>query len=46
MDDPHQRHVRKMQPFGDHLSADQNIDLANAKIAQDAPIVVLALERV
>jgi len=33
IDDSDQRHVRKMQAFRDHLSADENIDLAGAKVS-------------
>src|SRR5438270_13915904 len=33
VDDSDQRHVRKMQTFGDHLRAHQNVDLASAKIS-------------
>src|SRR5947208_892090 len=33
IDDSDKRHVRKMQTFGDHLRAHQNVDLASAKIS-------------
>src|SRR6476620_390322 len=33
VDDTDKRHVRKMQTFRDHLSANENIDLAGAKIS-------------
>ena len=46
VNDPDQRHVREVQPLGDHLRAQQNIDFAGAKIAEDAPVILLALERV
>src|SRR5262245_15707726 len=35
-----------MQPLGDHLRAHQQIDLARAKVPQNAPVIVLALEYV
>src|SRR5262249_51291800 len=34
VDDADQRYVWKMQAFGDHLGADQNIDLAGPKTLQ------------
>ena len=46
VDDADQRDVRKMQTFRDHLCADQNIDLAGAKIAQRFAIRFLARHRV
>jgi len=42
----HERDIRKMQPFRDHLRADEDIDLARAKIAKDLSIIILALHRV
>ncbi len=33
VDDSDQCHVRKMQAFRDHLCADENVDLAGAKIS-------------
>ena len=33
VDDSDQRHVRKMETFRDHLRADENVDLAGAKIS-------------
>ena len=36
----------KVQSLGDHLRADENIDLADAEIAEDAAVIVLALQRV
>ena len=33
-----------METLGDHLGAEENIDLAGAKIAEDAAEVILALE--
>ena len=35
-----------MQALGDHLRADENIDLAHAEVAQDAPVILLALQGV
>ena len=46
VDDADQRDVRKMQALGDHLRADQDVDFAGAKIAEDAAVIVLALQRV
>jgi len=46
VNDAHQRHVREMQPLGDHLRADQDVYLADAEIAQRLPVIVLALHRV
>ena len=33
VDDPDERHVWKMQTFRDHLCADEDVDLAGAKIS-------------
>lgn len=46
MDDSDQGHVRKVEPLGDHLGADQDVDLAGPEVGQDPAVVVLALERV
>ena len=46
VDDADQRDVGEMQSLGDHLRAEQDIDLAGAKIAQDAAVIFLALQRV
>ena len=46
VDDPDQRDVRKMQALGDHLRADEDVDLAGAEVAQDAAIILLPLQRV
>ena len=46
VDDADQRHVREMQSLGDHLRADEDVDLAGAEIAEDAPVIVLALQDV
>src|SRR5690348_12705181 len=35
-----------MQPFGDHLRAEQNIDFARPKIAENPAVIFLALERI
>src|SRR5262245_40490063 len=35
-----------MQSFGDHLGTDENVGLADAKIAEDAAEIVFALKRV
>src|SRR6516162_217401 len=34
VDDPDQRHIWEMQTLGDHLRADEDVDLAGAKIPQ------------
>ena len=36
-DDSDQRHARKIVPLGDHLRANQDVDLAFAKIGKDFP---------
>ena len=46
VDDADERDVRKMQTFRDHLRADENIDLAGAKIPQRFAIRFLARHRV
>jgi hypothetical protein len=33
----------KCRPF-DHLRADQDVDLADAEVAQDAAVIILALQ--
>jgi hypothetical protein len=43
VDDTDKRHVREMQAFRDHLCADENIDLASAKIPQRFAIRFLAV---
>jgi hypothetical protein len=42
VDDPYKCYVREMQAFRDHLCADENIDLACAKISQRFAIRFLA----
>ena len=46
VNDADQRDVRKMQALGNHLRADENVGLADAKIAEHLPVIVLALHRV
>ena len=46
IDDADERDVREVQALRDHLGAEQDVDLADAKICEDAAEVVLALERV
>src|SRR5256885_6543044 len=46
IDNPDQRHVWKMQTFGNHLRADEDVDLAGAKIPQRFAISVLARHRI
>src|SRR6185369_7128772 len=46
VDDADERDVREMQPLSDHLRADENVDLARAKIAEDFAVIILALHRV
>ena len=46
VNDADERHVREMQALGNHLRADENVGLARAKIAEDFPVIVLALHRV
>ena len=46
VNDPHQGDVGKMEALGDHLRADQDVDLAGAKIPQDPPVILLALHQV
>src|SRR5450432_240401 len=38
VNDADERDVRKMQPLRDHLRADEDVNLARAKIAEDAPV--------
>src|ERR1700751_2434794 len=42
IDDPNQRHVRKIQTFGDHLRTDQDINLPTAKRAQRGSISIFS----
>src|SRR5204862_1551050 len=42
VDDSDECHVRKMQTLGDHLRADEDVDLASAKISQCFAIRFLA----
>ena len=46
VDDTDKRYVRKMQTFRDHLRADENIDLAGAKIPQGFTIRFLTGHRI
>src|SRR5207247_11181436 len=46
VNDADQRDVRKVQPLRNHLRADEDVDLPGAKIAEDAPVIVLGLQRV
>ena len=46
VDDPDQCHVWEVQPFRNHLRADEDVDFSGAKIAEDAAVILLALERV
>src|SRR5271154_5982427 len=46
VDDADERDVRKMQSLRDHLRADKDVNFARAKIAEDFPVIVLALHRV
>ena len=41
-----QGHVREVQSFGDHLGADEDVDLAGTEVAEDAAVILLALEGV
>src|SRR5262245_42420409 len=45
VNDSDQSHVWKVQAFGDHLRADQDVDLAGAKIAEDAAIIFFSFQR-
>src|SRR5262249_23690310 len=44
--DSDEGHVRKMQALGDHLRADENINFADAKIAEDFAVIILTLHGV
>src|SRR5277367_6811395 len=46
VDDTDERDVRKMQPLRDHLRADEDVNLARAKITEHFPVIILALHRV
>src|SRR5689334_12413353 len=46
IDDPDQRYIWKVQPFGDHLGAEQNINLPSTKIAQDPPVILFSFQGV
>src|ERR1035437_353370 len=46
VNDADERDVREMQPFRDHLRADENVNFARTKIAEDVAVIVLALHRV
>ena len=46
VDDSDKRYIREMQAFRDHLCADENIDLAGAKISQRFAIRFLARHRI
>src|SRR5712691_6551707 len=41
---PDQRDVWKMQAFGDHLRAHQDVDFSDAKIAEDPSEIIFTLE--
>src|SRR6185503_10291673 len=45
-DNSHQGHVGKVEAFGNHLRADQNIEVSDPEIAEDPPEIVLSLERI
>ena len=36
--------VGKVQPFGNHLGPDQNINLTNAEVTEDAPVILLPFQ--
>ena len=44
INDSDERHIGKVQSLGNHLRADEDVDLARAKITEDAPEIVLFLE--
>src|ERR1044071_2231473 len=46
VDDPDESDVRKMKTLCDHLSADENIDLADAESAEGFAIRILARHRI
>ncbi len=46
VDDSHQRHIGEVQPFGDHLRSQEDVDLAGPEIAKDPSIIIFALESV
>ena len=46
VNDADKRDVRKMQPFRNHLRADEDVGLARAKIAEHFAVIILALHRV
>ena len=46
VDDSNERDIREMETLGDHLSAEENIDLAGAEIAEDAAKIILTFQGV
>src|SRR4051794_30156834 len=46
INDSNQRHVGKMKTLGNHLRSQKHINFTDSKITQDAPEIVLALERI
>src|SRR5206468_11606766 len=42
VDDSDERDIGKVQSFGDHLRADENVDLCEPEIAQNAPVIFFA----
>src|SRR5262245_29011279 len=46
VDDTNESHPGEMQSLGDHLSADEDIDFARAKVSQDSAKIIFAFERV
>ena len=46
VDDPDEGDIREVEPFRDHLRADQDVGLAHAEVGEDPTEIVLPLERV
>ena len=46
VDDSHERDIRKVQSLGDHLRADEDVDLREPEIAQNAPVIFFAFENI
>ena len=44
VDDADQRDVGEMQALGDHLRADEDVNLADAEVAQDAAVILLPFQ--
>ena len=46
IDDPHQGDIREVQPFGNHLRADEDVDLAISKSTKNLLVGLFARRRI